>query len=533
MAAAARRSVAPRRRRAPSRSPWRQQRSRSPQRPSRPRPTYRRTPSRAPGQQPARRFGGRPAQIPFGRRLPANPATRGLVSPLTRSILLRALGPIGAASALAALAYQLLRPPGIRHPGSDGDGVDFEAFDKLLPPDWKRQHGGSCPTAGMYPYSGLVEYWTSSRNNAPFEGYCNNCLALQALPVGGYAKVAEQLAGASIRIDNAWYAARTSWDILVTQRSLLIDRAQYIHYISANGPRAWGKDYIEIPWKQGGPQPQNWPEEYAYPPEWLPNWVPEVVPQIKPARWVTPSNAPARQPWPVTLPVRNVPGREVGPERKPRRNPRRNPRPDYLPDINTRPNRDPSRDPNRDRAPVRVQLPSIGVDIIPGRSPRQEPTTHRQSRPKRGRTKEKKLVAANNATVKAIGSVFGAVTEVSDFVDCMYKSMDRKARSRHTPRNKDGSYNTTLQSRMKAVWDGWDDVNAGNAIGCMVANHLQDKAIGQTSSAANKSLRDSGLWSSPVSPQFGPWNGQWYGGSHSANVPRPGPGGPYGHWALF
>jgi len=109
------------------------------------------------------------------------------------------------------------------------------------------------------------------------------------------------------------------------------------------------------------------------------------------------------------------------------------------------------------------------------------------------------------------GQAMGAVTEASDFVQCLANNVEKKTRSGRT-------YNPCanigrLQDRAACVVRNAAHINMEKAVECMAFNEIQDFTIGKINKTANDAVVRDPRYKRPV--------GIGFGGSNMRNVSRP------------
>lgn len=177
-------------------------------------------------------------------------------------------------------------------------------------------------------------------------------------------------------------------------------------------------------------------------PEWVPGSAPRVV--SPPRYWPEPDYAPLRLPSPAAVP--------------------------YSPPV-----RDPFAPPRGRPRPRPYQRPSIDLEASPGpgRNPvvRPQPGLHNQVPPGPGE-KEKKT----KADYGIAGRLYGAATEVKDFLDCFAKNLQG-----YRCGTQDG-----LHMYAECIYRNFHRVNAGGVIRCLAEQQIQDAAIGKLSGGASR-----------------------------------------------
>jgi len=133
----------------------------------------------------------------------------------------------------------------------------------------------------------------------------------------------------------------------------------------------------------------------------------------------------------------------------------------------------------------------------------QKEPTHRQ-RPPKHRERERKLKVPPHV----IETIYGKVTEAQDLVDNLYKNLDKRCRSKHTPKAWDPKkgrmvYQHSLEAHATAVMKCWNTINWPEAVKDIVADHIQDMVIGKASKAASKHAGREGITR--------PWSGRGFG----------------------
>lgn len=209
----------------------------------------------------------------------------------------------------------------------------------------------------------------------------------------------------------------------------------------------------------------------ADPTPWDFTWVDPSLPGI----WLP--LAPPSLPAPPAVPVR--PGRVRRPPGE---------RPEEAPDG------EPETPSPRPEWPAAIRP---GELVIDQRGERLRPSQHRNRKP-RSNEREKKVVVAATRTIA--GRVFGAVTEAGDAVDAVYDALPEKLRRRE--RAKRHGRDPRLQTKLRILWENWEEVDVVEAINNLALNHLQDYAIGQANRRTQRALTEAG-WRRPVGFQAG------------------------------
>lgn len=219
-------------------------------------------------------------------------------------------------------------------------------------------------------------------------------------------------------------------------------------------PDAPGVQRPEYPFTEKSPLPTIAPELY-------PPLVP--VPQPEPLPW-------AQIPKRVTR-VDRVPGHrwEAGNE---------------VENPNSVPGQSPTKPYATPQQAPSVVVDSVGVTIIP-------PTSHFYARPPRG-TKEGKMKASPAAA--AILGAISTFTEALDLIDVLYQSLPKSAKVKYkgTPYE---LRTPTPDQKLKAIYNGFDQIDPSKAVSNYVANQIEDMIygkIGKASSRASQALRIHG-----------------------------------------
>lgn len=118
------------------------------------------------------------------------------------------------------------------------------------------------------------------------------------------------------------------------------------------------------------------------------------------------------------------------------------------------------------------------------------------ARPGRG-VKERKTVMS--AKWKGMEWLIGAVTEGGDLVDAFYKALPRKYQAWFPGRK----HPVSLKEKMRALYRHFDKVDMEQAGKNMIANELEDRAIGFVGKRSKRLAKDMGL---PRGLQVGPWD---------------------------
>jgi hypothetical protein len=113
------------------------------------------------------------------------------------------------------------------------------------------------------------------------------------------------------------------------------------------------------------------------------------------------------------------------------------------------------------------------VEHRPNQPPRYREPEHRQAAPGR-RTRERKFIANLNSASVA-GQLLSAFTESLDFVDAIWWALPVSIR---------GKRKKSPVRQAQDLWDHWDHIDLGQAFGNVLANEIQDRAIGFVGSNA-------------------------------------------------
>lgn len=133
--------------------------------------------------------------------------------------------------------------------------------------------------------------------------------------------------------------------------------------------------------------------------------------------------------------------------------------------------------------------------------------------------------------------ILSALTEFHDFVGAVHKALPKRCKKSRTWRDKEGKWHRALVTSMaRDIYNCAGDINIQRAIINVVANSLQDLAVGHANRAANErtgmlgsslgvqglgtrvsraSSNDSGHWSKPITDA-----GDWIGSQSPGWTPR-------------
>jgi len=132
---------------------------------------------------------------------------------------------------------------------------------------------------------------------------------------------------------------------------------------------------------------------------------------------------------------------------------------------------------------------SISVDPVGGSPPTVGPP-HLNAAPPPG-VKERKLKSKSALFFRKVG--VAALTEIADFIEALHDALPDTARRSRGWRDKAGKWhNRRLDSMVRDLYAHWDQVDLGIAFNNLVANELEDAAIGITQRYANKASVSSG-----------------------------------------
>lgn len=137
--------------------------------------------------------------------------------------------------------------------------------------------------------------------------------------------------------------------------------------------------------------------------------------------------------------------------------------------------------------------PGTGTQVFPRVTPRPNPKPQPRPRPREREIKKEQ----RNPTMGKVLSVVGAITEWSDFVGAMYKSLPSSTR-RAVWRENDGFVGPLQQS--EALWTHWRQINVEEALRQYLREQITDWAYAQTRHGSRFYGQETG---SPIGFQAG------------------------------
>lgn len=190
--------------------------------------------------------------------------------------------------------------------------------------------------------------------------------------------------------------------------------------------------------------------------------IPVFAPAFSPVPRPIGRPAPRPEPWSPEWP-------DVGPRPQPRPQPRPRPRP--RPDANARPM-------SRPFAPGAVVVtPNVGPRPVAPKGPQ----------PPGPRTKERK--GGLPPWAAAVWRGVGPITEAGDFIDSFYEALPR--RTKIAEYNKRGRQPNPLE-KLDIIYRNIGSLDLGKALGNVVANEVEDRAIGKFGKALGQASANSG-----------------------------------------
>lgn len=258
----------------------------------------------------------------------------------------------------------------------------------------------------------------------------------------------------------------TRYGLWEFQFQQVINQPRYQHVVSFIRPSFI--DYVE-PKKTFNPAQQtapayNWPRlegslGYGFGdyPILQPIGVPAFAPVPRPVQWPAPRLEPWSPEWP-----------EVGP--RPQPNPRPRPRPNPRPDAKANPAR---------------PFAQGAVEISPYAPPR--PAVARGPQPPGRGTKERK--GGLPPWAAAVWRGVGPITEASDFIGSVYEALPRRLK---IAEYKKRGRQPNPAEKLEIIYRNIGSLDLGKALGNIVANEVEDRAIGKFGKALGQASANAG-----------------------------------------
>ena len=124
------------------------------------------------------------------------------------------------------------------------------------------------------------------------------------------------------------------------------------------------------------------------------------------------------------------------------------------------------------------------------------PKYHVSRVPPRGR-KQKKFMAQSKLAFRAIANVFGSLTEVSDFVEALWKALPKKYRYGYYALHGKGGkivyvrrHKAGLPQMSRDIFNHLDQIDMNGAIWNVLTNQLEDALVGKFGKAQQRASKD-------------------------------------------